>query len=239
MLRMRRPASRTVANAGIRISSSEAPLRDLLLEHDRLRGEFLIGELLDPPLHIVDGRDQRAHRLDFALVLGAENLGQHLASIAIIEPPVFTVEQRSGCEMRRIQQRSWERCCDRGEKGRTVWLVTIQSECLKGVSARAAKGKTACGEGRSARTLRADDSAIGVTTDSSRRVRELDLCSFDTAGPVAMAADRAERPSSGAKRYQDDSPESHESPSICEFSIGYSLKPLDNSRGSESDGAAK
>jgi hypothetical protein len=59
-------------------------------------------------------------------------------------------------------------------------------------------GKTACGDGLSVRTLNADDSSIGITTDSSRRVRELDLCSFDTAGPVAIAAERAERPSSGA-----------------------------------------
>lgn len=83
-----------------------------------------------------------------------------------------------------------------------MWLDTIQSECRRGVSARAAIGKTACGEGRSAWTFEADDSAIGVTTESSRRVRELDLCSFDTAGPEAMAAiiaaDTAERPSSGA-----------------------------------------
>ena len=60
-------------------------------------------------------------------------------------------------------------------------------------------GKTACGEVRSARTFRADDSSIGVTTDSSRRVREFDLCSFDTAGPVAMAAANADKPSNGAK----------------------------------------
>ena len=52
-------------------------LRDLLLERDRLRGQFLIGELLDAPLHIVDGRDQRAHGLDVALVLGAEDLRHH------------------------------------------------------------------------------------------------------------------------------------------------------------------
>ena len=100
--------------------------------------------------------------------------------------------------MTRIQQRSWARCWERGEKDTTVWLATIQSECLKGVTARAANGKTACGEGRSARTLRADDSAIGVTTESSRRVREFDLCSFDTMGPAAIAAEMAERPSSGA-----------------------------------------
>jgi hypothetical protein len=98
-----------------------------------------------------------------------------------------------------IQQRSWERCWDRAEKGSTVWLATIQSECLRGVSARAANGKAACGEVRSARTFRADDSAIGVTTDRSRLVREFDFCSFDTTGPAVMIADRAERPSSGAK----------------------------------------
>lgn len=78
-------------------------------------------------------------------------------------------------------------------------LTIIQTECLKGVSAIAANGKTACGEGRSGWELSADDSAMGVTADSSRRVRELDLCSLDTAGPVAMAAEIAERPSSGAK----------------------------------------
>jgi hypothetical protein len=98
-----------------------------------------------------------------------------------------------------IQQRSGERCHDRGEKGATVWLDTIHSECRKGVSAKAMTGKTACGEGRSARTLKADDSAIGVTTDSSRRVREFDLCWFERAGHVAMTAASAERPSSGAK----------------------------------------
>ena len=52
-------------------------LRDLLLEGDGLRGQFLIGELLHARLHVVDGRDQRAHRLDVALVLGAENLRHH------------------------------------------------------------------------------------------------------------------------------------------------------------------
>jgi hypothetical protein len=60
-------------------------------------------------------------------------------------------------------------------------------------------GKTACGEGRSVRTFRADDSSIGVTTDSRKRVSEFDLCSFETAGAWAMIADKAERPSSGAK----------------------------------------
>ena len=64
----------------------------------------------------------------------------------------------------------------------TVWLATIHRECCRGVSARAANGKTACGEGLSARSLKADDSAIGVTTDNSRRVREFDLCSLDTVG---------------------------------------------------------
>ena len=63
-------------------------------------------------------------------------------------------------------------------------------------------GKTACGEGRSARTFKADDSAMGVTTDRSRFFREFDFCSFDTSldtpGPAVMIADRAERPSSGA-----------------------------------------
>ncbi len=98
-----------------------------------------------------------------------------------------------------IQQRSWERCCDRGEKGTTVWLDTIHSECRREVSAKAITGKTACGEERSARTLKADDSAIGVTTDRSRRVREFDFCWLERAGHVAMTAASAERPSSGAK----------------------------------------
>ena len=98
--------------------------------------------------------------------------------------------------MIRIQQRSWERCCDCGEKGGAVLLATIQTECLNGVSARAVKGMTAWGEGRSVRSLRVDDSTIGVTTDSSSRVKAF---SFETTGPVAMAADKAERPSSGAK----------------------------------------
>jgi hypothetical protein len=98
-----------------------------------------------------------------------------------------------------FQQRSCERCCDRGEKGTTVWLDTIQTECRKGVSDKAAIGRTACGDGRSAWTFKAVDSAIGVTTESSRRVREFDFCSFDTTGPVAMTAVRAERPISGAK----------------------------------------
>ena len=44
-----------------------------------------------------------------------------------------------------------------------------------------------------------EDSAIGVTTDSRKRVSEFDVCSFDTAGPVDIAAASAERPSSGAK----------------------------------------
>ena len=100
--------------------------------------------------------------------------------------------------MVRIQQRSWERRWDRAEKGRTVWLAIIQSECLRGVSAKAMTGKTACGEGRSARTLRVDDSAIGVTTDRKRLVRAFDFCSFETTGPAVIIADRAERPSSGA-----------------------------------------
>ena len=87
-----------------------------------------------------------------------------------------------------------------GEKGTTVWLVIIHRECPKGVIASAANGNTACGEGRSARSLSVEESAMGVTTDrSSNRVRELDLCWFDKAGPVAIAADRAERPSSGAR----------------------------------------
>jgi hypothetical protein len=55
---------------------------------------------------------------------------------------------------------------------------------------------TAWGEGRSVRSLSVDDSTIGVTTDSSSRVRAF---SFETTGPVAMAVDKAERPSSGAK----------------------------------------
>jgi hypothetical protein len=101
-----------------------------------------------------------------------------------------------------IQQRSWARCCDRREKGTTVWLETIHNECRRGVSANAKTGKTACGEVRSARTFRADDSAIGVTTDRRRFVREFDFCSFetsfDTRGPAVMIADRAERPNSGA-----------------------------------------
>ena len=59
-------------------------------------------------------------------------------------------------------------------------------------------GKTACGEGRFVRTWRAEDSAIGVTAESRRRVSEFDLCSFDTAGLVAIAAASADRPSSGA-----------------------------------------
>jgi hypothetical protein len=59
-------------------------------------------------------------------------------------------------------------------------------------------GKTAWGEGLSVRTFKADDSAIGVTTDRSRLVSELDFCSLDTIGPAVMIADRAERPSSGA-----------------------------------------
>ena len=80
-----------------------------------------------------------------------------------------------------------------------MWFVTIHRECRKGVSARAENGSTACGDGRSARTLRSDESAIGVTTDNSRRVREFGFCSFDTAGPAAMTAVRAERPISGAK----------------------------------------
>jgi len=71
------------------------------------------------------------------------------------------------------------------------------------VSAKAITGKTACGDGLSARTFNADVSSIGVTTDNSRRVSEFDLCSFETAGPEAMAAiiaaDTAERPSSGAR----------------------------------------
>jgi hypothetical protein len=40
---------------------------------------------------------------------------------------------------------------------------------------------------------------MGVTTDRRNRVSELDLCSFETAGVWAMIADKAERPSSGAK----------------------------------------
>ena len=99
----------------------------------------------------------------------------------------------------KFQQRSWEICCERGEKGTTVWFVTIHSECRKGVSAKAANGSTACGDGRSDRTLSADESSIGVTTDSSRRVSEFDFCSFDTAGPAAITAVRADRPISGAK----------------------------------------
>ena len=59
-------------------------------------------------------------------------------------------------------------------------------------------GKTACGEGRSVRTFRAEDSSIGVTTDSRNRVSEFDLCSFETTCAWAMIADKAERPSSGA-----------------------------------------
>jgi hypothetical protein len=98
-----------------------------------------------------------------------------------------------------IQQRSWERCCDRGEKGIAVRLDTIHSECWRGVWAKAETGKTAWGEGLSARTLKADDSAIGVTTERNRFVREFDFCSFDTVGPVAITAVRAERPISGAK----------------------------------------
>jgi len=67
------------------------------------------------------------------------------------------------------------------------------------VSDKAAIGRTACGDGRSAWTFKTVDSAIGVTTESSRRVREFDFCSFDTTGPVAMTAVRADRPISGAK----------------------------------------
>ncbi len=60
-------------------------------------------------------------------------------------------------------------------------------------------GKRAWGDCLSARTFKAADSSIGVATDSNRRLSEFDLCSFETAGPWAMIADRAERPSSGAK----------------------------------------
>jgi len=101
--------------------------------------------------------------------------------------------------MTQFQQRSWERCWDRAEKGTAAWLDTIHSECRRGVSARAAIGKTACGDDRSVRTFKAADSSMGVTTDRRNRVSELDLCSFETAGVWAMIADKAERPSSGAK----------------------------------------
>jgi len=81
-----------------------------------------------------------------------------------------------------------------------VWLDTIHRESRKGVSARAAIGKTAWGEGRSARTLRSVYLAIAATTESSSLVR---VCSFETTGLAAVAAsiaaDTAERPSSGAK----------------------------------------
>ena len=76
-------------------------------------------------------------------------------------------------------------------------LATIQTECLNGVSARAVKGMTAWGEGRSARSQSVDDSTIGVTTDSSNS--RVNVFSFETTGPVAIAADKAERPSSGAR----------------------------------------
>jgi hypothetical protein len=63
----------------------------------------------------------------------------------------------------------------------------------------AEKGRTAWGEGRSALSFRTDESAIGVTTESSnRRVRERDLWTFEVLGPVDIAAEMAERPSSGA-----------------------------------------
>jgi len=47
------------------------------------------------------------------------------------------------------------------------------------------------------RSLSVDDSTIGVTTESSNS--RVNVFSFETTGPVAMAADKAERPSSGAK----------------------------------------
>ena len=71
------------------------------------------------------------------------------------------------------------------------------------MTARAATGKTACGDGLSGWTFAAEDSSIGVTTDNKKRVREIDLCSFDKAGPdpkaAIIAAETAERPSSGAR----------------------------------------
>ena len=60
-------------------------LRDLFPEDDGLPGEFLIGQRLHLRLHFVDRRDDRPHRLDFALVLGAENFREHLSSM--IAPP--------------------------------------------------------------------------------------------------------------------------------------------------------
>ena len=56
-------------------------VRDSLFEINRFGGKIVIRELLHRRLQIVDGRDDRTHRLDFALVASAENLGQTVASI--------------------------------------------------------------------------------------------------------------------------------------------------------------
>ena len=50
-------------------------LAEFLPELDRLLGQFLVGQLLDRGLKLVDGLDDGAHRLEFALVLSAEDFG--------------------------------------------------------------------------------------------------------------------------------------------------------------------
>ena len=52
------------------------PLRQLLAEGDGLRGQLLIGQRLHLRLQLIDGRDQRHHRLHVARVFGAKYLGE-------------------------------------------------------------------------------------------------------------------------------------------------------------------
>ena len=50
-------------------------LRQSFFEFNRFRGQIDVGELLHRRFEIVDCGDDRTHRLDLALVLGAEYFG--------------------------------------------------------------------------------------------------------------------------------------------------------------------
>ncbi len=52
-------------------------LLDLLAEIDGLRRQVLVGELLHARFQFIDGRDERAYRLDLALVFSAKNFGEN------------------------------------------------------------------------------------------------------------------------------------------------------------------
>ena len=80
---VRLAASRTVANAGTRMSSSDVPSATCFLNVVGARAQRLVGELLELPLQRVDRVDPRLIALDPPLVGGAEQLAGEGADHAV------------------------------------------------------------------------------------------------------------------------------------------------------------